>query len=400
MGMVDIAFEIAVGQKLHRALQAAEAAQDTAADVEPDEQHRADQGRGAHRQHDRGRERNLLARMVGGGVGLVLDALDQLLHADVEADIELARFVENGLAIIEGLELLLAQLEHAGLAGAEREQLLRGLVQRLGAAIFRQQIEVGTQASLRRLEFLFDVVELVAGIGRQGRDQVGGREIAAGDDVAELAEGLHGLGGAAGGEVGRPENGVDLGLRVEHGRTCGGDEGCLRGAQCVIELVVLGGGGKPLAGCVDQAFGGLADVLDGLVEGGDSRSVGAELDDLAELQLGLLLDLLQLLDALGQSVLARRGQQRRSLGCEACGLRRQLQARGKPGNVPPAEVFHGAAEVAQHESGAGRYHDRHGGDHGEGGKQAAPYSPTRPKHAENSAQTHPKRHARPQATSR
>ena len=51
-GLIDFGFEIAVGQHLHRALQVADPPQDVAADIEPDEQDRSDQGRDAERQHD------------------------------------------------------------------------------------------------------------------------------------------------------------------------------------------------------------------------------------------------------------------------------------------------------------------------------------------------------------
>jgi hypothetical protein len=37
--LIDLRLKIAVGQKLHRALQAADPPQDVAADIEPDEQH-------------------------------------------------------------------------------------------------------------------------------------------------------------------------------------------------------------------------------------------------------------------------------------------------------------------------------------------------------------------------
>ena len=129
---VDLRFEVAVGQQLHRALQAADPAQDVAADIEPDEQHRSDQGESAERQHHHGRKRNLAARLPGRGVGLALHAVDELLHADAEADIELAGLVEDGLAIIDGVEFLLAELEDAGLALAEREQFQCRIAQRLG----------------------------------------------------------------------------------------------------------------------------------------------------------------------------------------------------------------------------------------------------------------------------
>ena len=78
-----------------------------------------------------------------------LHAVDQLLHADAEADIELAGFFENDLAVVDGVEFLLADLEDAGLALAQRQQFQRGVLQRLGAAVFGQQIEVGFDARLR-----------------------------------------------------------------------------------------------------------------------------------------------------------------------------------------------------------------------------------------------------------
>ncbi len=106
---IDLRFKVAVGQKLHRALQVADPAQDVAADIEPDEQHGSDQGESAKRQHDHGRKRNLAARLPGRGVGLALHAVDELLHADAEADIEFAGFVENDLAVVVGVQFLLAQ---------------------------------------------------------------------------------------------------------------------------------------------------------------------------------------------------------------------------------------------------------------------------------------------------
>ncbi len=61
-----------------------------------------------------------------------LHAVDELLHADAEADIELAGFVQNDLAVIVGVQFLLAQLEDAGLAFAQRQQFQRRVAQRLG----------------------------------------------------------------------------------------------------------------------------------------------------------------------------------------------------------------------------------------------------------------------------
>ncbi len=79
----------------------------------------------AERQHDHGRKGNLAARLPGRGVGLGLHAVDQLLHADAETDIELAGFIENDLAVVDGVEFLLANLEDAGLALAQRQQFQR-----------------------------------------------------------------------------------------------------------------------------------------------------------------------------------------------------------------------------------------------------------------------------------
>jgi hypothetical protein len=44
-----------------------------------------------------------------------------LLHADAEADIELAGFLQNGFAVIAGVKFLLADLEDTGLALAQRQ---------------------------------------------------------------------------------------------------------------------------------------------------------------------------------------------------------------------------------------------------------------------------------------
>ena len=68
-------------------------------------------------------ERNLLTRLPGRGVGFLLHAVDQLLHADAEADIELAGFLQNGLAVIVRIQFLLADLEDAGLAVGQRQQV-------------------------------------------------------------------------------------------------------------------------------------------------------------------------------------------------------------------------------------------------------------------------------------
>src|SRR6185312_8769818 len=114
-----------------------------------------------------------------------------------------------------------------------------------------------------------DVVELVARIRRQRSAHVGGGEIAAGDDVAELTDGLGRLGGVVGGKIGRAQYGINLGLGVQHRRTCRQDESALRNTKRVILLVVKGGDIQPLAGGRSEALGGFVDVLDGLVESAD-----------------------------------------------------------------------------------------------------------------------------------
>ena len=138
-------------------------------------------------------EISLRACQVEASVSLCTP-LDQLLHADAEADIELAGFFENELAVIVGVELLLAELEDAGLALAQRQQFQRGVLERLGARSFGQQIEVRFDARLRGLEFLFDRFQRIAAVCRKRRRHLGCHQVAAGDDVAELVDGPRRLG--------------------------------------------------------------------------------------------------------------------------------------------------------------------------------------------------------------
>ncbi len=283
VAVIDFRFEVAAGQQLHRALQAADPPQDVAADIEPDEQDRSDQRQHAEREHHLGGESNLLARLPGRCVGFLLHAVDQLLHADAEADIELAGFFQNGLAVIGGVEFLLADLEDAGLALAQRQQFQRGLLERLGAGILRQLFEVRFDARLGLLEFLLDGLERVAVIGRQRRRHVGGHQIGAGDHVAELFDRARGLGCVVGGKIGRSQDRVDLALGVHHRRARGGDEVGLRLAQRVILLLVQGRDVEPLACGRAQALDHVIDVLHGLGESGDDGLVGPQFDDLAEL---------------------------------------------------------------------------------------------------------------------
>ena len=138
-------------------------AQDAAADIEPDEQDRADQRRDAEPEHHHGRERNLLPRLPGRGVGFLLHAVDQLLHADAEADIELAGFLQNGLAVIVGVELLLADLEDAGLAARPAPAVSASRSSApLVAGVLGQQLEVRLDARLRRSLNSFSIASSVS----------------------------------------------------------------------------------------------------------------------------------------------------------------------------------------------------------------------------------------------
>ena len=198
-----------------------------------------------------------------------------------------------------------------------------------------------------------------------------------GDDVAELLDGLGGMGCVVGIEIGGAEDGVDLGLGVHHRRACGGRETRLRVAQCMVVLLMLGRGIEPFAGGLDHALDVVVDVFHGLAEGCDDRLVGAEFNDLAELFQGYRLGLLHLAGAFIKALFAAGGQQRRSLAGKAGALGRKLKAGGKTRNVPCAQIDHGVAEMSEHHAGARADQNRHAGDHGEGGKQAAPHPPLR-----------------------
>ena len=110
-----------------------------------------------------------LARLPGRGVGLGLHAIDQLLHADAKADIELAGFLENELAVIVGVEFLLANFEDAGLAFAQRQQFQRGIVQRLVPEFLGSRSRFDLTRCWVVLEFLLDRFERVAAVGREAR---------------------------------------------------------------------------------------------------------------------------------------------------------------------------------------------------------------------------------------
>ena len=86
-------------------------------------------------------KRDLLARLPGRSVGLGLHAVDELLDADAEANIELAALFENDLAVIVGVKFFLAKLEDARFALAQRQQFQSRVSQRLGRGRFGKQIE-------------------------------------------------------------------------------------------------------------------------------------------------------------------------------------------------------------------------------------------------------------------
>ncbi len=383
VGAIDLRFQIAVREQLHRALQVADPPQDVAADIEPDEQYGSDQGEGAERLHDHGRQRNLFARLKGGSIGLAPNPIHQLLHADAEADIELAGFIENGLAVIGGVQFLLADLEYAGLALAQRHQARGGGEKRRGRRTLGQQIEILLHAALRGAEFLVDGFQRTAAVGRQCGYQVERHQIAAGNDLAELVDDLLSLGCFFLVETGGAEDGIELGLGGDHHGTGGPDESRLGGARGAIKLLVLGRGLEALACRAAEALDHLVDVLDGLGEGFHHSLVGAERGDLAELGHRTRLGFLHLAGALFQRLFVLRGQQRRSLAGKAGALGGELQAGREAGNIPSTQFDHRPAEMPQHHAGAGADDDGHAGDHGEGGEQAAPDAPLRAQKAKS-----------------
>ena len=222
------------------------------------------------------------------------------------------------------------------------------------------------------LEFLLDGLERAAVVGRQRRRHVGGHQIGAGDDVAEVLDGARGFGGVVGGEIGRAQDRIDLALGVHHRRRGGRDEIGLRLAQRGVLLLVQGRDLEPLARRRAEALDHVIDVFHGFLKRSDDGLVGAELDDLAELLQRDRLGFLHLLGTFDQRLFAARGQNRRPLARKARALRRQLQAGGETGDVPSAQIDHGAAEMSEHQAGTGTDHDRHACNHRKGGKQVAP----------------------------
>ena len=97
-------------------------------------------------------ERNLLTRLPGRGIGFLLHAVDQLLHADAEPDIELAGFLQNGLAEIVSVQFLLADLEDAGLAVGKRQQAQRRVLNGPHRRGLGQSFQARLHARLRGAE--------------------------------------------------------------------------------------------------------------------------------------------------------------------------------------------------------------------------------------------------------
>ena len=107
------------------------------------------------------------------------------------------------------------------------------------------------------------------------------------------------------------------------------------------------------------------------------RLVGAELDDLAELLLRGLLDLLHLLGALVQRVLALRGQQRRSLAARLALCADNCRLAARRGMSRRSDRPWSRRDAAAPCRRRPLISDGHAGDHGEGGEQAAPDAPSR-----------------------
>ena len=128
---------------------------------------------------------------------------------------------------------------------------------------------------------------------------VRGGKVAAGDDIAELAHGLGGFGWRRWRKDGRSENGVDLGLGVQHRRACRGDESALCRTKRVILLVVEGGDIEPLAGGEARLWAAsLTSMV--LVERVDDPLVGTEASTISRLPPGAAVR--HLLPASGRAV--------------------------------------------------------------------------------------------------
>ncbi len=134
---------------------------------------------------------------------------------------------------------------------------------------------------------------------------------------------------------------------------------------------MLGSEVEPLARRGAEAVDVVVNVFHGFAERRDDGLVGAEFNDLAELLRCDLLGFLHFPGAVGQRCWLREANRsgpwlaRLALSAASC----RLAARR--GMSRPLEIDHGLAEMPEHHAGAGADDDRHAGDRGEGGKQAA-----------------------------
>ena len=121
---ITSACEVALGEALHHALQVADAAQDVAADIQPHEQQRADERRRPHRDHHQDRKRGQAVRVLRSPRPCPTERLRPARFTpEVEADGQLACFLQRQVGELGVVDLLGAQRVDAGLAVAEREQL-------------------------------------------------------------------------------------------------------------------------------------------------------------------------------------------------------------------------------------------------------------------------------------
>ena len=243
-----------------------------------------------------------------------------MLYADAEADIELAGFLQNGLAVIVRIQFLLADLEDAGLAVGKRQQAQGCVLNGPHRRGLGQRFETRLHARQRGAEVPAGRFEYIAAVGRKRGDHVERHEIAAGGDVGELVGRLVCPDGFGLREVGGSVDAVELGLRVDCRRSGGGHEAPLGLAHRVVELFVLGAQFEPFARGRAEALDHLIDVLHVLGECGNDRLVGTEFDDLAELLQRDRLGFLHFPGSVVQRLFAARGQQRRPLAGEARAL--------------------------------------------------------------------------------
>ena len=185
------------------------------------------------------------------------------------------------------------------------------------------------------LEFLLDRVERVAAVGRKRGDHVGGHQIAAGDDVAELLDGPRGLGGVVGRKVGRAEDGVDLrsARPSSPGSAAATKLACaLRSASycfsCWAAASSRSCAAAPRLLMVSSMFLTVSVSAATTALSAPSSMISPSFSQRD------LLGLLHLFGAFVQHLLAFGGQQRRSLAGKARALGGKLQAGGQPWECP------------------------------------------------------------------